>query len=414
MRFLCVLVLSLLPVTLWAQSRTVLPEELQLSIEVDATEHERFTREMVLITIRGVYRRHITREEVVQPDLEGFSWTQLGDDLWLDERINGEKVKTFRRRMALFPDRPGPVEIGAFRHKLTLTDESDEWFEHVITSEPTTIDVAAAPETEDWWLPVKALRVSDNWSNAPDQLKPGEGVLRIVRIEALGVTPEMIPPMPTLHSPSAMIFPHPEKRLVELTPQGPQSFAYWRWTIRPSNDTSTIVEPISFAYFDTFARVEREVTISAQRVAYGDVAPSETVPDAGSGDGPPVRSVRLPGGAVALVALTVFLGGLGYALQGYRLQRGVLFRRLRWLDPLVRALRHAARRGDGPALRRAATAMMRRDGVSAGQKDVLSRLDALLFARRDQGGPPVRIEPQVARDLVREFLAQSVSGHNPA
>lgn len=377
---LCLILLMIWPGFALAQSRIVLPNELELTVEVDATEHTPFTREMVLITIRGVYRRHITREELIQPDLEGFSWTQLGDDLWLEERINGEKVKTFRRRMALYPDRPGTLEIGAFQHKLTLTDEGDDWFEHQIASEPTRIDVAPAPEGTEWWLPVKGLRVSDQWSNAPDQLQAGEGVLRVVRVEALGVTPEMLPPMPDLNSPSAMIFPHPEKRLIELTPEGPQSFAYWRWTIRPSNDTSAIVEPIRFQYFDTIARVEREVTINAQRIAYGNVTPSAE-PVAG----PAAQPAGLPGWPLGLVAMVIFAGGVLLAFRGYRPDRLALIRRWRWLDPLARSLLQAARRGDAAALRRAARMLIKRDGETPAQVAAMAELDRFIFAPQTQG-----------------------------
>jgi len=380
------------PVAALAQSRTVLPHELDLMVEVEETPHIPFTREMVLITIKGVYRRHITREQLVQPDFEGFSWTQLGDDTWRDERIDGKLVKTFQRRMAIYADQPGRLTIGAFTHKLTLTDESDDWFDHEITSAPVTIEVAPAPAGDDWWFPVKSLRIADNWSNAPDQLVPGEGVLRIVRIEALGVTPEMIPPMPILHSPSAMIFPHPEKRFVELSPHGPQAFAYWRWTIRPSNDTSTIVEPLRFTYFDTVNRVEREVTISAQRVAYGAVVPEERGATAVSAAPP----ARLPGWPLALLGLAVCGGGVLVALRGHRVVGVAGLRRFWLFDPLARRLRRAARAGRTADMRAEAAAMLRRDGATAGRRAVLHRLDLALF---DPKGPRESLP-----DLARVFL----------
>ncbi|AZQ69112.1 hypothetical protein EF888_19455 [Silicimonas algicola] len=215
---LLVLLCLVLPALAVAQTREVLPEDLSLTIEIEDAA-ERLVGEMVLVTIKGTYRRHITRESLKQPELEGFSWSQLGQDMWTEARIRGQKVKVFTRRMALFPERAGPLTVGAFTHDLTLTDEGDDWFEHAVLSQPIDIEVKPAPEVEGVWFPVKRLIVSDQWSNAPDQLAPGEAVLRVIRVEALGVTPEMIPPMPELRSPSAMIFPHPEQRLAELTPR---------------------------------------------------------------------------------------------------------------------------------------------------------------------------------------------------
>ncbi|MEX0317172.1 MAG: hypothetical protein AB3N21_04445 [Ruegeria sp.] len=398
MRWL-ILCLMLWPVPALAQSKTVLPSELSLGVNVEEGVGTPFTREMVLLTIRGLYRRHITRESLIQPDFDGFSWSQLGPDSWTEERIGGRTVKVFTRRMAVYPDRAGTLTIGPFTHVLTLTDEGDDWFEHRIQSEPLTIEVAAAPQDQGWWFPVRRLEVSDQWSNAPDQLKPGEGVLRVVRIEALGATPEMIPPMPELTSPSAMIFPHPEKRLVELTPQGPVTYAFWRWTIRPTNDTSTIVEPLSFTYFDTVQRAAQEVTISAQRVAYGAVT-AEPAPTP-----QPVEAAVLPGWPVALVAGLVFAFGTGLGMWGRRLIGLRALRRFTVLDPLAWRMRRRAWAGDTPGLRRAATALMRRDGASQARADLIREFDRAWFAPGQPSPDPV--------SFARRFLraAPSTGGH---
>lgn len=357
----------------WGQSREVLPEELQLSVEVEQTGHQPYRGEMILVTIRGSYRRHITRERVEQPPLDGFSWSQLGPDRWYEEQIRGRPVKMFERRMALYPERAGELTIGAFTQHLTLTDEGDEWFEYPLRSEPVKISVATAPAPASEWFPVRRLRISDDWSNAPDQLAPGEGVLRVLRIEALGALPGMIPPMPDLHSPSGLIFAHPEKRLVELTPEGPMTYAFWRWTIRPGNDTSAIVEPIRLRYFDTVGRVPHEVTISAQRVAYGTVLPT-------SARVAPLRETRLPGASQAVLGGAVFLLGLWLALRGWRIEGWDRLQRFALLDPLAWRMRRAARAGDARSLRRAATLVLTRDGPNPERLALLGRLDRAIFA----------------------------------
>ncbi|NIZ09425.1 BatD family protein [Pseudooceanicola sp. HF7] len=368
--------LTLLPGRPLAQSSEVAPDELGLTVTLLEPGQAPYPREMIPILIRGVYRRHVTREALEQPDLEGFNWTQLGHDKWSEERLNGQTVKVMERRMALYPERAGELTIGPFTHHLTLTDAGDDWFDHDITSAPVTVSVKAPPALPEgeWWFPAKRIEISDQWSNEPDRLQAGEGVLRVIRIKAVGVTPEMVPPMPELKSPSGMVFAHPEKRLIELTPEGPATYAFWRWTIRPGNAHSTIVEPLTFSYFDTDARVLREVTISAQRVAY-DASALPPVP-------PPGHPVRLPGWPLWLVGALVLVLGLGLMLWGQRLDLARVRRRFGLLDPMARRLRRAARAGQAAQVRRAAIALMRRDGSTAGDRGLLQRLDRALFAPR--------------------------------
>ncbi|MEM9577776.1 MAG: hypothetical protein AAF999_12270 [Pseudomonadota bacterium] len=383
MRILAVLVALAFPLLAQAQSRTVLPEELGLTVEVEASDYTPFVREMIILNIHGIYRRHITRESMEQPDLDGFSWTQLGEDIWREERINGEKVKTMTRRMAIYPNRAGELRIGAFAHRLTLTDEQDEWFDHAILSEPLTITVAPAPEDHSWWFPVRDLRISDQWSNAPDQLKRGEGVLRVIRLEAVGVTPEMMPPMPELRSPSGIVFPHPDKRLVELSPEGPITYAFWRWTIRPGNDTSAVVEPLKLEYFDTRRRQAYEVDITAQRVAYGDVIPKAPPPNDGA---LAQEAARLPGWPLVLLGICVFAGGLWAAVSGWRWSGTAAVQRFALLDPLTRQILRAARDGDAGKVRHHAAGLLARDGASAERLKLLAELDHVLF---DPRSPPM-------------------------
>ncbi len=372
----------LMPAVAFGQSREVRPGELALEVSVEERQATPYTQEMVLLTIRGTYRRYITREKLVQPELEGFNWSQLGPDTWRDERVDGRKVKVFIRRMAVYPERPGELTIGAFRHRLTLTDEGDDWFEHDVASEPITIKVEPAPADGDWWFPVRQLEVSDQWSNAPDQLTPGEGVLRVIRVEALGATPEMIPPMPELSSPSGMIFAHPEKRLIQLTPEGPKTIAFWRWTIRPGNDVSAVVESLSFDYYDTTMREKRTVEINAQRVAYGARvrASGAGAPTTAQAVPEPAEAV-LPGGPALAAALAVFAAALALGLRG-RAWSGVP-RLSDWVPgwhPQRRALRRAARAGRVGEVRKALVALSGADPGAETYRKRLAELDRAVYS----------------------------------
>ncbi|KAF0674699.1 BatD family protein [Profundibacterium mesophilum] len=382
-----------------AQSRDVAPDDLALRVTLERPDAVPFVQELVLLTVEGVYRRHITLEKLLQPALPDFDWMQLGEDAWFDSVLDGRKVKNFRRRMALFAQVPGRLTIPSFTHELHLTDESDDWFAHSVTSAPIEIEVRPKPDVDGWWLPVSRLTVADSWSNPPDQLAPGEGVLRIVRIEATGVGPEAIPPMPDLRSPSGHVFAHPEKRLIELSPQGPVSIAFWRWTVQPGPRGTAILEPFGFDYFDTQTRQMRHVEITAQRVAHEALGRSPEAP-------PPPAPWRLSAWPLALAALVGMGGGAAVFLAGRAPDRLCVAGRLashaarrvrRWHAGARLLL--AAWRGDLPALRRTARgyAAIAGDGrPSPHHARCLRHLDAQIFA---PNMPPLRFV-QFAREML--------------
>lgn len=380
---LLVLLLVLVSGSVNAQRLEVLPNDAEINVTIENPQSPFLESEMVLLTIHGIYRRYITREELIQPALNGFGWMQLGEDYWYDSQENGLKVKNMRRRMAIFPNRAGKMEIGAFQHRLTFLDEDLKWFEHEIASEPIVIDVGRADDTADWWLPVHRLEVEDSWSNPPDQMKAGDGVLRVIRVEGHGASTDMLPPMPEMHSPSAHIFPHPEKRLVELTPKGPVAVAFWRWTLRPTNDVSAIIEPLKVEFYDTIARENKEVTISTQRIAYGSLTgrerpdPSVTAALINKEIGPAIA----PFWTLLAGFATVFVFVLALMLRTVSaVPMQDVLRRLA-MDADSRALRRAAKDGEVGPFRTAAHALVAQTGLPAHQFVSLRALDTALFSK---------------------------------
>ena len=383
-RIIALIALILWPVLSSAQRSDVSPNDATLTITIENVQDEFLENEMILLTIHGVYRRHITREKLVQPTLNGFGWMQLGEDYWYDSTENGLKVKNMRRRMALYPNRTGQVEIGAFRHVLTFLDEELKWFEHEIASEPIVIDVGTSVGDADWWLPVHRLELEDSWSNPPDQLQEGSGVLRVIRVEAHGASPDMLPPMPELKSPSANIYPHPEKRMVELTPRGPVAIAFWRWTLRPTKNASAILEPLIVDYFDTVTRESKRAEISAQRIAYGTVTgrlgkPDKTEAGESTVDDEEGLAIASRFGLVAVFSAVLVVSTAALVWSMTFIGTNAVLRRFR-LDEPSRRMRKAVSEDDPILFRRWAHRLANDHGVDPRHLRSLSDLDNQIFA----------------------------------
>jgi hypothetical protein len=342
------LLLALAPLPARAE---IEPGDLTLTVTAELNGNSApFPREMVLLKIHGVYKQPILLEEVVQPSLANFSWTQLGRDHWSKAKLpDGQSAIAFDRTVAIFPHHAGQFTIEPFTHKLTINDVGERRVVEV-RSKPIPFPVArwgeptGGPDAkEPWWLPAKDVAITDSWSPDPETIKVGETARRIVTLEAQGMVAEGLPPRPVMRTRGIITFAGPVTRETLLTPSGPVARATYQWDVKPGVPEIIPLDAIAIPWFDTATRTMREAEIPARQIGGG-------LPDRETDRAPPPVPSPVVAAAAALAAF-----GLGLALIGFGLGRPAL----RLSGPARRALHGAARAGDPAAFRAALDAAMR-------------------------------------------------------
>ena len=363
-------------------ARAIEPGDLTLTVTPDLSGGAPpYAREMVLLRLRGVYRTQILLEEVRQPALVNFSWTQLGRDNWGRTRLpDGQMALEFERTIAIFPQHTGDFTIDPFVHRLTIND-GGERKQIDVRSEPVPFPVApwkgegGGPDAaEPWWLPARDVSIADSWDPDPETINQGETARRIVTLEAQGMLAEGLPPRPVMRTRGIITFAGPVKRETIITPSGPVARATYQWDIKKGVPEVIPLEAIKIPWFDTLSRTMREAEIPARQIGGGLAEREEDLKPA------------TPASWGALAAATLAAFGLGLALIGFRSGPG----RLRLDRAQARALRLAAAAGDAAAFRAA-------------------------LARAEQASPDLaalwRAEPDLARDLAA--LDRRVFGRAP-
>ena len=345
------LALTLLAISLMAipaKAQTVNTFEGHLEIVIEEMAQKPYAGEMVLVFIRGRYPDGITLESLEKPKFDGMTWMELGVDSWSDVRYAGRRWRAFERRMALFPEQEGTITIPAFTHHLTFANRSGQRKEVAFHSEPVQFSVAPKPTTDAWWLPARDLRVADSWADDPTQLDSGEIAERTVTIEALGIGPEGLPPIPQMRAPGLMTFPQPEKREFEVTPEGPIARVTWVWKMRPATSTPGLLEAVVIPWFNTQTRTEHEVIIAPQRIA---IVGADVL---GHWEGALATAPKWSG--LTIGAVTALLFGMAWIVPGLSLRGSTPLRT--WIaglrpDNRLKDLRKAARNGDLKTFRHA-------------------------------------------------------------
>lgn len=338
--------------------------------------------EMIPLTIRGEYDGPINRESMTFPDSPAYDWIQLEPDSWRDERVNGVQRRVFERRIALFALRPGSLKVGPVTHALTKT-QGGVWVEAPVTAEARRLSVAPYP-APGRPLAARNLKVTDELSADPSQIRDDQTIQRRITITAEGTMGHLLPPRPDLREKWLISFTAPEKRETRLTATGPVGYVEWQWSLRPITGEQGTLPPIRFSWFDLAKRELRGAITQPIVFGYGRVG---AVPD--GAPALPDGSRWLAMGAAALG----LLAGLALLLPGHGLRgqtalvRGV--RRL-WPNPHRAALRDAAASGDLARLRQAATLYCAYEARLGRKVDPapLASLDRALFA-----ADPAPVEP---------------------
>ncbi len=321
------------------------PEDLTLTVTPElAGNAPPYAREMVLLKLRGVYRTQILLEEVRQPALTNFSWTQLGRDTWGRTRMpDGQMALLFERTIAIFPQHTGTFAIEPFTHKLTINDNGERKTVDV-RSETVPFPVATwtagsgGPDApEPWWLPARDVAITDAWDPDPETVNQGDTTRRIVTLEAQGMLAEGLPPRPVMRTRGIVTFAGPVKRETIITPTGPVARATYQWDLKKGVAEVIALDGIEIPWFDTVSRTMRVAEIPARQIGGG--AP----------DREDDRTARASASWAAIGGAGLAAFGLGLALIGLGTGRRVL--RLRRVER--HALQRAAAAGDAMAFRAA-------------------------------------------------------------
>ncbi|QHQ35359.1 BatD family protein [Algicella marina] len=358
-----------------AQDRDTLHLELVLDPRAEAP----LESEMILATIRGVYRETITNEELKLRSMTDFDWTRLGQDDWTDQQVDGRTARVFERRIAFYPKRAGTLEILPIVHELQVLDAEGQRETVLVRSAPVKIEVGEKPvNAGEKWFPVRALELSDTWETDAGKLEDGQNVERRVVLRALGATPEMMPQQPPLREPWLITFAPPAEQNFQVTSQGPVTTLVWTWRLRPITGEPGVIPPVTIPYFDTSIRESRTATIPAAPIGYAsfsDNAASGWRKDLGV-DWPLLATFVL----TLILGLTPTLKGR----TGFPVVLGRLRRKFQTRQKLRRLRRHADD-GDAVRFRALAQSLIRtRSGTRPFEvHPVLQPVDAMLFGGKE-------------------------------
>ena len=175
----------------------------QLVFEVLADKTEAYVQSQVILTLRLLSANAVSGYQFGDVSIENLDAViePLGEVRDYETRIGDRPYQVLEKKVALFPQQAGRLEVAPLMAKVRLLSMSQfDLFRrsgeiHNLRSQPVTIDVEPIPPDfkAPYWLPAQRLELRENWQGDLDALVAGEPITRSLTLVADGLTAAQLP-----------------------------------------------------------------------------------------------------------------------------------------------------------------------------------------------------------------------------
>ncbi|GGA79965.1 hypothetical protein GCM10011369_22460 [Neiella marina] len=239
----------------------------------------------------------LERGSLTDPEGEGISFKQMGDDQDKVEIINGRRYRVITRKYAMTPQQAGTFTIRPPMFSgMIVTGKPRSFFDNATTkpvqvvADDLTLEVMAVPEgAKQPFIPAQYITLEESFDAADNQLTVGQPVTRSITVTATGIDQSVLPPLQVSYPASVNVYP--DKPEVSTTYQGNSVISQQieAAAIIATQPGEYVLPEVRLEYWDTryhqmaeAVLPERTITVIAgnQAAPVEDLAPAPAQPTA--------------------------------------------------------------------------------------------------------------------------------------
>lgn len=245
------------------------PQRDDLQVNVSITPSNTRVNQKAMLKIALLHRYPISNESFTLPDLNGFSKRILVENRRTFIGDNREWFKT-EWQYLIFPKQSGSIEIGAVLWSGTVAKSRVERADFKRQSESIILPVQSAPKnTATWWLPAQSIQLTESWSQPPTELRAGDELNRIIKVEASGVLSGQIPSPPVPESRAVKQTLIDTSRQEQLTTDNIKSVAEFTYRVKAQSPIPVFLDTVRLPWWNTRTNEAKEAIIPARRINVG-------------------------------------------------------------------------------------------------------------------------------------------------
>jgi hypothetical protein len=264
-------------------------------VEVAVEPRSAMVQEQVIVTINLFHAVQLSDGKLTVPNLPDAVVERLGDDETREELRAGRRYKVVTRRLALFPQASGtlripPVEfsgqalvrsgrsMNSFFSNPFGADPLDAMFAQAkpvrARSGETVLAVSSKPPDArgPWWLPARALGVTETWSPATGPYRIGEPVTRTIVMQADGLTPAQLPELPLQVPDGVKHYPDQAANETKTSAAGLTAIRTQKVAYVATQPGTVTLPRIEVEWWNTASRQMERATLPARDIVFAPAA----------------------------------------------------------------------------------------------------------------------------------------------
>src|SRR5690606_6224651 len=320
----------------------------ELFLEAVIDKESLYVQEQLLFSIRLYYTINGIRNPVfTELNLPDTVIQNIGSPNQYEKLVDGVRYGVYEKQYAIFPQRSGTLTIPDIMFRGEVTDGSSRYvFRNLATRTITSftegyeIEVLEKPANypaDAIWLPANDLTITQRWDNDFSNVRIGDAVGRVIRIEATGLDGAALPPLQLPSVDTVNIYPDPpsiERAYIDGNVVGTRVEAY---QLVMTETGSVRVPGISVPWFDVDTEEIKYATIDDIAISVGPLRSTadgsgQQLPEDGSALDPTVLASGDPAASLVdsrspplwVLALAAALTALVFAFVWHTRRRQIL------------------------------------------------------------------------------------------
>jgi hypothetical protein len=243
-----------------------------LFLESEVDKDSVYVQQQIIYTLRIFQSMQLENMNITEPEFDLARVEKLGQNTF-QRRIQNTPYRVYELRYAIFPQQSGRLTIPELVFTANETVSRRSAFSLPGQGRPLrkmsrqhqiTVKNPPSKFNGDTWLPAKSLKLQENWSADPDQLRVGGSITRSISIQAEGLLGTQLPPLTIFVNGDAKTYPDQGSNETELSEQGANGKRIDSAAIIPTREGDLQLPEIKLQWWDTDSNRIQQAVIPAR------------------------------------------------------------------------------------------------------------------------------------------------------